>query len=180
MRTFLMNGTELYSMPLREPNRLRVRHDWLEVEPAGNGFEDDERRVAKFADSLLPEKTVVLTARVSGVENHEYIEFERLGGKARVFLNDVEIGDNFQRSGRLSFSNVRPYRFSCRFRKGENELKIISVLRENDGSPISGYAKIGLLKEQPAHVRLHGGLARVFVRSDVPEKVRVEAAFAEH
>lgn len=62
LRCFRMNETELYSMPQKDHNVLRSRHDWLETESAGNGFEDDERRVARFSDNLEPDRTVTLTA----------------------------------------------------------------------------------------------------------------------
>jgi hypothetical protein len=41
----------------------------------------------------------------------EYVEFERLYGKATVYLNDVEIGNNLKGSSK----NNRPYRFYCSF-----------------------------------------------------------------
>ena len=179
LRCFRMNETELYSMPQKDHNVLRSRHDWLETESAGNGFEDDERRVARFSDNLEPDRTVTLTAQVRGVEKYEYIEFERLGGDARIFLNGVELGDNFTRSGRMSFSHVRPYRFYCCFRKGDNEIRIESVQHETSGRPVSGYAKIGRLKEQPQRVRLHYGLARVFVKSETPDAVFLQAKIAD-
>ena len=174
LRTF-HNGKMLYTVPPREPNRMRRRHDWLETEPAGNGFEDDERRVAKFADSLLPPETLTLITQVEGVENYEYVEFERLGGEARVFLNGEEIGSSTQ-NGRISFSDARPYRFYCTFARGKNELKVISTQREFSAPPLSGSVKIGrTLPVTTQKVRLHYGLACVFVRAEQPEKVRLQA-----
>lgn len=79
----------------------------------------------------------------------------------------------------MSFSHVRPYRFYCCFRKGDNEIRIESVQHETSGRPVSGYAKIGRLKEQPQRVRLHYGLARVFVKSETPDAVFLQAKIAD-
>ena len=165
IRTF-QNGSELYTVPPREGNRMRRRRDWLETEPAGNGFEDDERRVARFAGSDRPVQTLTLLTRVDNAEGFEYVEFERLGGQAHVFLNGEEIGSSTL-NGRISFSDVRPYRFPCRFREGTNELKVVSVQDEFDAPPVSGSVKIGRIRPvQRQKVRLHYGLACVFVRSE--------------
>ena len=161
-------------MPPKAENHLRKRFDWLEDEPAGNGFEDDVRYVAKFADNRSPAQTVELVTHVSGAEAYEYLEFERLGGAARIYLNGEEIGNTVERNGRLSFSSVRPYRFACRFREGDNEIRVVSVQREFSDPPVSGYVKLGRLKAvRSQKVRLHYGMACVFIQSAQPEQVRV-------
>lgn len=170
-------GDQAYTVPPKAENHLRKRFDWLEDEPAGNGFEDDRRIIARFADDIHPTRTVTLTARISGVEQYEYLEFERLGGDARVFLNGVEIGSNIDRAGRIPISHARPYRFVCRFREGENEIRIVSVQRTHSDPPVSGTVKIGrTLAPVRMQVRLHYGLARVFVRSETPSQLRVTAS----
>lgn len=178
--SFLINTFEweggFYAVPPKAPNRLRKRHDWMETESAGNGFEDDLRVVARFADNLVPERTVTLTARFADAEGYEYIEFERLGGDARIFLNGEEIGDNIEYRGRISISHARPYRFYCRFREGENVITVISVQREFSDPPVSGQVRVGRMVPVTAQaVRLHYGRACVFVRSENPERVLLDA-----
>ncbi len=175
LRTFRM-GDELYAVPPKAANHQRRRHDWLETEPAGNGFEDDVRYVAKFADNRSTAQTVELVTHVSGAEAYEYLEFERLGGAARVYLNGEEIGNTVEHNGRLSISSVRPYRFDCRFREGDNEIRVVSVQREFSDPPVSGYVKLGRLNAvRSQKVRLHYGMACVFIQSAQPEQVRVSA-----
>ena len=175
LRTF-QTEDGLYTIPPKAPNHLRCRHDWLETEPAGNGFEDDLRVVAYYAESTVPDRTISLSTRISHVEDCEYIEFERLGGDARIFLNGEEIGNNIERSGRLSISHARPYRFPCRFREGENEITVLSIQKEFSDPPISGQVKIGrMIPVTSQKVRLHFGRARVFVRSQTPDQVRLTA-----
>ena len=178
LRTFQLEDG-LYTVPPKAPNRLRRRHDWLKTEPGGSGFEDDVRIVAYFADSLVPEQTVTLTTRISHAEGYEYLEFERLGGAARVFLNGEEIGSNIGRSGRIPISNVRPYRFPCRFREGENEIRVVSIQKEFSDPPVSGQVKVGrMIPVTSQKVHLHYGRACVFVRSKEPEQIRVSARLA--
>jgi hypothetical protein len=72
---------------------------------------------------------------------------------------------------------MRPYRFYCNFKNGENELKVESVLKEADGNvPISGYVKVGkIVKPTNWSVKLHYGKARVFVKSSTPNSVKLSA-----
>ena len=77
----------LYSVPLKVGNAHRRRYDWLERRETGVAYEDDYRIVSKFKDDLAEPVTYNLTTSVSGVEDYEYIEFERLGGDAEFYLN---------------------------------------------------------------------------------------------
>lgn len=171
LRTF---NTErgMYTVPQKAPNLLRLRHDWIEREETPAGFADDFRLVARYQDDLAPAETMTLTTTFTGAENYQYVEFERLGGAAEVWLNGERLGDN-RRNGRISLAEARPYRFRCRFREGENVLKVVTERKESSQLPISGYVKIGRLTPQDATVRLHGGLARVFVCSETPEAVEL-------
>ena len=174
IRTFTAADGSLYTIPPKEPNKLRRRHDWLETEPAGSGFEDDVRHVARFAESRFPPVCETFTTRIEGAEGYDYIEFERLGGNARVFLNGEEIGGNIRRSGRISISHVRPYRFAARFRAGTNELRVESERREFDGPAMSGRVRIGRIRRQDTvQVRLYDGTARVFVRGKAKISARL-------
>lgn len=164
----------MYTVPQKIPNLPRRRYDWLETEHTPDGYADDFRIVARFKDDLAPAETFTFTTTVSGVEGYQYIEFERLGGAATVYLNGEALGGNL-RNGRTSYAEARPYRFWCTFAPGENELKVVTALKESSALPISGYVKIGRLADQPHTVRLHYGLARVFVQSETPAEVKLSA-----
>lgn len=162
----------LYSVPPKTPNLPRTRYDWMQHEDAMPPFTDDFRNVAAFKDDLEAPRTYTLTAQFTGAEAFEYVEFERLGGKARVYLNGEEIGDNIHFHGRMACNTARPYRFMCRFREGVNTLSVVTEQNETSAAPISGYVKLGrTLTDTPWHVRLHYGKARVFVKSDTPDQV---------
>ena len=164
----------MYSVPQKVENTCRKRYDWLEYEAPTEGFDNDFRLVAKFKDNLAESQTLELVTKVDNVSEYQYIEFERFGGKATVYLNGEEIGNNL-RDGRIPYSNVRPYRFYCDFKDGENEIKVVTEQQENSLAPISGYVKLGKRVENtPWNVRLHYGLARAFVRSSTPEKVKIK------
>jgi len=174
LRTF-SNGNILYSVPQKEGNLHRRRFDFMEIETEPNGFEDDERRVARFTDSLEKEKTVTYKTTVSNVSGYEYIEFERMGANAEVFVNGVSVGDNFRRTGRISVSHARPYRFPVRFTEGENEIKVVLSVNDASALPFSGYVKIGKTVPAPVRVRLHYGRACVFVKCENGKRPSVSA-----
>ena len=165
----------MYSVPMKIPNMHRRRYDWMERRTESMGYEDDYRDVAIFKDDLTAPETLTFVTKLRDVESYRYIEFERLGGEAEVYLNGKKIGDNIRKYGRISANNVRPYRFYCEFCEGENELKIVTVQKESSAYPMSGYVKVGRAVETPWRVRLHYGKARVFVRSETPEAVKVTA-----
>ncbi len=164
----------LYSLPNKEKNCSRMRYDWLEIEPSVDLYEDDFRNVTKFKDSLKAAETFNYVTKISGVEGYQYLEFERLGGASEVYINGEFVGDNFTHKCRIPTNNVRPYRFYYDFKKGENEIRVVSTRDESSGLPISGYVKIGREKtDTPWTVNLHYGLARVFVKSETPDKVKL-------
>ncbi|MBE6667059.1 MAG: glycoside hydrolase family 2 protein [Ruminococcaceae bacterium] len=165
----------LYSIPLKIENYARRRFDYMECESAVEGFDNDYRNIAKFKDSLSEEREEVYTTTVTNVSEYQYIEFERFGGPTTVYLNGEEIGNN-KRNGRISYASVRPYRFYCDFKEGNNEIKVVSVQDDFTSKPISGYVKIGkTVKDTTWNVRLHYGLARAFVKSATPEKIKITA-----
>ena len=161
----------MFTVPSKAPNELYKRYDWLEYEQDSEGFEDDFRIVSKFSHKLNAAKQLEYTAEFSGVQSYEYIEFQRLGSATEVYLNGEKIGDSFRIHGRQANNTIRPYRFYCNFKSGKNKLKIIARHEECDPAPMSGYVKIGRYVAQPSHIRLHYGKARVFVKSDMPDKV---------
>ncbi|MBO5224754.1 MAG: DUF4982 domain-containing protein [Clostridia bacterium] len=175
IRSFRM-GDELYSVPSKIENLHRKRHDFFRLDEKSEGNEDDYRLVADFKDNIEPNKTYVLTTIINGAKGYQYVEFERLSGTFKVFLNGKLIG-NPRSYGINAKSDMRPYRFYCNFKNGENELKIESVLKEVDGNvPISGYVKVGkIVKPDDWSVKLHYGKARVFVKSETPENVVLNA-----
>lgn len=174
LRSFRL-GDGVYTVPLKESNKQRPRHDRLSIEPAGPGFEDDVRYVVTFAEPAPPQ-TIELVTYVSNVEQYNYLEFERLGGAARIYLNGKEIGNTIEHNGRAGFSTVRPYRFDWHFHAGKNEIKIVSTQSEYSGLPVSGYVKIGRrIPVSTQKVHLYYGKACVFVKSATPDSVQVSA-----
>lgn len=155
-------------VPDKSGNVKGKRVDWLLPKKKEAGYDDDYRIVAMYAYGTDNAVTKELSAKVIGAEGFEYIEFERLGGKAEIFLNGEKLGDNFTfRMPRSSSDNInRPYRFYCNFAEGVNEVKVVSAVNETAGQHISGYVKIGKTVEaRNQFVRLHYGKARVFVKA---------------
>ena len=175
VRNFKM-GDELYSVPSKIENLHRKRHDFFRLDEKSEGNEDDYRLVADFKDNIEPDKTYALTTIINGAKGYQYVEFERLCGMFKVYLNGKLIGAP-RSYGRNAKSDMRPYRFYCNFKNGENELKVESVLKESDGvTPISGYVKVGkIVKPNNWSVKLHYGKARVFVKSSTPDNVVLNA-----
>ncbi len=156
----------LYTVPDKVKNRVIHRYGWLQREEPIDSYVDDYRIVSKFTDRLDKPNTYTYTAKFDNAEKFEYVEFERISGDARIYLNGVEIGKN-QWMQRDDYNQVRPYRFNCNFAKGENELKVVVCTNEDFLYAISGYVKLGrMLTDEPWRVKLHYGLARVFIKSD--------------
>jgi beta-galactosidase len=172
LRSFSHNG-EAWFVPEKAPNTKRKRYDWIEYEEKGNAFEDDFRLVAQYCNNKEPEHTEEYTAVLDNVDGYEYIEFERLGSSMEIYLNGEKIGDNLRKHAARNTN--RPYRFYCKFSKGENILKIVCNCMESDPPPMSGYVKIGRMVPPVWRVKLHYGKARVFVKSKTPELVVLRA-----
>ena len=165
----------LYSIPQKVENYARRRFDFRIYEPAVEGFDNDYRDIATFKDSLSEDREEIYFTTVTDVSSYQYIEFERFGGPTTVYLNGEEIGNN-KRNGRVSYATVRPYRFYCNFKEGKNEIKVVSVQNDFTTKPISGFVKIGkTIKDNTWNVRLHYGLARAFVKSTNPHKIKITA-----
>ncbi len=170
IRSFDRDG-ELYSVPRKAENRICRRYDMLSEE----GSEAYPRTVARYEYSRKPKENVTLTAKVRLEKRFEYIEFERLGGKARVYLNGNEIGNN-HRNNRTSYACVRPYRFYGEFNEGENVVTVVTEQSEFSSPPVSGYVKVGrTVTDEPWTVKLHYGHARAFVKSKTSEAVKITA-----
>jgi len=167
-------GNAVFWIPIKKENALLKRKDWLELESESVFYDDDFRLIAKPQTSLPKDQTTEFITTIRDVEKYEYVEFERLGGQAKVYLNGEFIGDNIRWHGRQSRNSIRPYRFYGNFRKGENELKVVVAHDTmNDLPLISGYVKIAKQVETPWKVRLHYGKARVFVKSKSPEQLNL-------
>ena len=177
LRSF-SDGKGVFTVPAKAPNAMRRRYDWLEEEPPAEGYEDEGRVVAKFARHLAPPQRQEYTARFTGAAGFEYIEFQRLGSLTEVYLNGEKIGDNLRTHGRQASNAIRPYRFECRFAAGENELRVVSMRYEEDPPAMSGYVKLGRRVEPRWKVRLHFGKARVFVKTDEPDAVKLHVKLA--
>jgi hypothetical protein len=167
-------GNSVFWIPTKKENALPKRMDWLELESERVFYDDDFRLIAKLKISCPKDQTTELVTTIRDVEEYEYVEFERLGGQAKVYLNGEFIGDNIRWHGRQSKNSNRPYRFYGEFQKGANELKIVFVHDTmNDLPLISGYVKIAKRVETPWKVRLHYGKARVFVKSQTPKQLNL-------
>lgn len=160
----------MMSIPHKAPNDSFRRFDFIHTEPKTDGFEDEIRLVADYKGYINKEREYTLTTKISDVSTFEYIEIERFGGDAVVYLNGVEIGNN-STYGRQNLNITRPYRFYCDFKDGENEIKITVKTYEPMLKAISGYVKLGKIKNTPWEVRLFGGRARVFVKSKNPDSL---------
>lgn len=78
---------------------------------------------------------------VSGVSGYEYIEFERLGGDAEVYVNGEFVGSNVQTEDRIPVNHARPYRFHARFKEGGNKITAVIQTNETADPAMSGYVK---------------------------------------
>jgi hypothetical protein len=174
IRTFnYEKGT--YSIPPKTPNLMWDRLDWLEFEDKIYPNEDDYRLVAKYGKNQVEEK-FTFTTTVDGVQGYEYIEFERLGANATVYINGKYVGNNVKNGS----SHSRPYRFYYKFRNGKNEIKVVSEkTKQHDVNldHISGLVKIGKVQKEPWNIPMHYGKARVFVKTDDITKAKIKVKF---
>lgn len=165
-------------IPDKTGNVRGKRADWLLPKQKEAGYEDDYRIVAMYSYCTENAVKKEFTAKVIGAGGFEYIEFERLGGKAEIFVNGEKVGDNFTYRMPRSSSDCfnRPHRFYCSFSEGCNEIKVISEVNETIRPHFSGYVKIGKTVEpKNQYVRLHYGKARVFVRPNKCDSVKLGA-----
>ncbi len=167
----------IYTVPEKVKNRIEPRYGWLQKEEPVDGYVDDYRIVSKFTEQVDKPNTYTYKAKFSNAEKFEYIEFERISGDSRIYLNGDEIGGNpwMQRN---DCNKVRPYRFYCDFAEGENELKVVVTTNEDFTNVLSGYIKLGrIIADEPWRVKLHYGLARVFVKQN--EKTALSAELVD-
>lgn len=162
----------VYIVPEKAPNALPKRIDRLEIEEKRDGYEDDLRIVARYRTRSADIERVTFTAILCDVASFEYVEIERLGSPAEIYLNGEKLGET-NGPDRQSCERNRPYRFYCRFAEGENELQMISDVGDLDLPAISGYVRVGKAIPRPSKIRLHYGKARVFVRSETPDRVKL-------
>jgi len=164
----------IFTLPQKVRNVLVHRYEKLVREDKKEYYEDDYRIVGRFGWQIAEPKTYTYTAKIQDAEKFEYIEFERVSGNAHFYLNGVEIGNNCEMD-RYDCNKVRPYRFYCNFKKGTNEIKVVVSTHEDFLYAMSGYVKLGReVTDTPWKVRLHYGLARVFVKSDKNAKIKAK------
>ncbi len=133
--------------------------------------EECDRIVADF-DNLGQEKEYTLTLKMNDVKEYEYIEFERIKAQAQIFVNGEKVGDNFVNS-REDWTRVRPYRFYCDFKNGENVIEIKAKTDEKLCDILSGYVKLARAEKKPERVKLYGGKAYVLTRNASEDDVVV-------
>lgn len=166
-------GEEVFWVGEREPNKMKPRVDKLMMEPKRKGYEDDFRNIAWFGpvQASLP---VEYVATVDGTEKYEFLEFECFAGEAKIYLNGEYIGSNLMPGQERKQHQYRPYRFDINLRDGKNELKIESTTYEGEHTAFSGYVRLARKMPKNWRVRLHYGLARVFVKGkDAKIKARL-------
>ncbi len=162
----------LYSVPPAVRNRRCFRYDFLRYEEKHEKYDDDFRLVAAYKYSLTESERHSFTTSIDLSEDYEYIEFERLCGKTKVFVDGIEIGNNINDSWTL-----RPYRFYFDFDKGRHEIEVVGEVTETDDDVISGNVKIGKTCAPAWKVSLHYGKAIVLVKSEKPNDVKLSAKF---
>jgi hypothetical protein len=163
-----------YIVGEKQPNFVNKYNQEIVKAGEEKGFADGVRFITRNIPLEKFEQTI--TCKIDGVDKFEYIEFERLGGEVRVYLNGKEIGNNLLSSAYANSSQSRPYRFYCKFRKGENEIKVVSNRNEKSPPIVSGCIKVGkMVKDRTWVVRLHYGKARVFVKSKTATLVKLDA-----
>lgn len=164
----------MFTVPEITPNRIQHRFSYLDMEDKKEAFEDDYRIVETFDwYDKKPAEIYNFTASFKDAEKYEYVEIGRIGGNAEVFLNGEKIGANPWMHRDDNYS-VRPFRFHCKFKEGENILTIRVASREGFFGAISGYVKLGkLVTDNAISVPLHYGLARVFVQGE-NSKIKAE------
>ena len=168
-------GTEdlIYSVKSKEPNKLKIGKDWFRGEERNGYFDDDYRLVAGFTPGTVKAEEKVYTHTIDCTQNYEYIEFERIGGDAEVYLNGELIGSTEQACG-SAVIQYRPFRFYADFAKGSNRIEVKVRQYETESSPFSGYVKLAREKDEPWRVRLHYGRARVFVKNGANAVINAE------
>ena len=135
----------------------------VSFEPHNDRFEDDFRRVAGGRYDMVMQKPreITYTHCCELSEGYAYLEFERLHGKATVYLDGVELGKNFTSTS----TDNRPFRFYCDVTAGPHEIKVVSTLPGGMLGGMSGYVRFGKeVNRNNWSVRLYGGKARVMVR----------------
>jgi len=163
IRAFQCEG-KLYNLPERVPNRLNTRADWIEYKEPYPNMENDFRLVAKYSNTESQTVTKEYIASFTSPREYQYVEFERLEGKCTVYLNGKPLGDNFSPHHRVTANRVRPFRFYCKTKRGENVLKVVCEHDPMLHTPISGRVKLARTVEEPWQVRLHYGKATVFCK----------------
>lgn len=171
LRVFGTDGY-MYSLKTKEKNKLKIGNDWYRREEKVEYFEADYRLIAGFDPQVIKSEEKTYTHVAECHEDYEYIEFERIGGDADIYLNGKLIGSTVEACGREAIQ-YRPFRFYADFKKGNNKIEIKVRQYEAESSPFSGYVKLGRVVDEPWQVRLHYGLARIFVKNG--ENVKINA-----
>ena len=172
LKNFEHNG-ENYKIAPKAKNTKFIRRDYLEYEPADEYFCDDYRVIACFSGDTRPSEKHEYTTVFNCDSSMQYIEIERIGSVAEIYLNGKKIGDNIRSDRDDSIKHNRPYRFYADFKNGKNEIKILATLPGGSVDPFSGYVRVGKTVKPGYTVKLHYGLARVFVRNTTAKGLRI-------
>ena len=140
-------------------------------------YDDDYRDVAKreSVSRTEPAKTYTFVNRSDLTQDYTYLEFERLYGKATVYLDGVEVGNNLAGTS----ANNRPFRFYCQIPAGHHEVKVVTTISDGTVGGMSGYVRFGKqVNRNKWEVDLFGGKARIFVK--YKDAYRLSTAFCEN
>ena len=163
----LFNTSEgFYSVPPKTPNKRYADFHFIEHEEKANGFEDNVRIISDMIENFNDARHETFYTTITLPEEYDYIEFERVDSEAVIYVNGTKVGDNLRASRSCVYDrHTRPYRFYHKFNRGKNEIRIESTLRNHNRYPFSGYVKIEKKLNPDCTVRLHYGLARVFLKT---------------
>ena len=142
---------------------MKPRVDKLMMEQKREGYEDDFRNIAWFGPACASEPAEYV-AVIDGADKYEYLEIECCAGDAKIYINGELVGSNLAHGQERTQHQYRPYRFDIKLLDGENVLKIVSTTYEGENAAFSGYVRLSRMKPKKWRIRLHYGLARVFVK----------------
>lgn len=130
-------------------------------------YEDDHRILWKYNCVGECQRKAVFETVIENAEDFEYIQFDKLFGKFKIYLNGKIIGENSQ-SGVYTIGNLyqtTPYRFNCKFEKGKNKLEIHMEGINTKQLGIYGKVSVGKLVSPDWKCKTFYGKFRVFLRS---------------
>lgn len=164
----------LYSVPPRQENiytysPFRTEDDQVRYREEYNPVHcDDYRDITTRRDIryVHEPKEYTFVSRCVPTQSFAYLEFERLYGKATVYIDGVAVGNTT--TGTFGGNtNNRPYRFYADIQPGRHEIKVVTTLNDGTLGGMSGYCRLGkTVNKNKWEINLFNGKARLFVKYD--------------